>query len=92
MLREDIHGLREITYKGDINLVTEMDMRSERTIVEMLRVAFPDHGVIAEEETKLSNASGYTWIIDHSTAPRIMHMDTPALRCPLRSNMRTKLS
>jgi fructose-1,6-bisphosphatase/inositol monophosphatase family enzyme len=32
MLREDIHGLREITYKGDINLVTEMDMRSERTM------------------------------------------------------------
>jgi fructose-1,6-bisphosphatase/inositol monophosphatase family enzyme len=40
-------------------MVTEMDMRSERTIVEMLRVAFPDHGVVAEE-TKLSNASGYT--------------------------------
>jgi len=64
MLREDIHGLREIIYKGDIDLVTEMDIRSERTIVEMLRVAFPDHGVVAEEETKLSNASGYTWTID----------------------------
>jgi myo-inositol-1(or 4)-monophosphatase len=64
MLREDIHGSRKITYKGDINLVTEMDMRSERTIVEMLLVAFPDHGVVAEEETKLSNDSGYTWIID----------------------------
>ena len=64
ILRDNIHGIREIIYKGDINLVTEMDMRSERTIVEMLRVAFPDHGIIAEEETKLSNASGYTWIID----------------------------
>ncbi len=64
ILRENIHGLREITYKGDINLVTEMDMRSERTIVEMLSVAFPDHGIVAEEETKLNNASVYTWIID----------------------------
>jgi myo-inositol-1(or 4)-monophosphatase len=64
MLRENIHGLREITHKGNINLVTEMDLRSERMIVKMLRVAFPDHGVVAEEETKLSNASGYTWIID----------------------------
>ena len=64
ILRENIHGLREITYKGDINLVTEMDMRSERTIVEMLHGAFPDHGVVAEEETKLCNASGYTWVID----------------------------
>jgi len=64
ILRENIHGLREITYKGDINLVTEMDVRSERTIVEMLHGAFPDHGVVAEEETKLCNASGYTWVID----------------------------
>ena len=64
MLRDNIHGIREIIYKGDINLVTEMDMRSEQTIVEMLRVAFPDHGIVAEEETKLSNASDYTWIID----------------------------
>ena len=64
ILRDNIHGIREIIYKGDINLVTEMDMRSEQTIVEMLRVAFPDHGIVAEEETKLSNASDYTWIID----------------------------
>ena len=64
ILRQNIHGLREITYKGEINLVTEMDMCSERTIVDMLRDAFPDHGVVAEEETKLSNASGYIWIID----------------------------
>jgi len=64
ILRDNIHGIREIIYKGDINLVTEMDMRSERTIVEMLRIAFPEHGIVAEEETKLNNASGYTWIID----------------------------
>ena len=64
VLRENIHGTRQITYKGDINLVTEMDMRSERTIVEILRAAFPDHGIIAEEETKIRNDSGYSWIID----------------------------
>jgi myo-inositol-1(or 4)-monophosphatase len=64
ILRENIHGVREITYKGDINLVTEMDTRSERTIVEMLSASFPDHGVVAEEETTSRNASGYPWIID----------------------------
>jgi len=64
MLRENIHGLLEITSKGDINLVTEMDMHSERMIVKMLRVAFPDHSIVAEDEAKLSNASGHTWIID----------------------------
>ncbi len=64
LLRENINGVHEIAYKGDINLVTEMDTRSERTIVEMLHTSFPDHGVVAEEGTMKDNASDYTWIID----------------------------
>jgi myo-inositol-1(or 4)-monophosphatase len=64
ILKENIHGAREITYKGDINLVTEMDTRSERAVVGILRASFPGHGIIAEEETRITNASGYTWIID----------------------------
>lgn len=64
ILKENIHGAREIAYKGDINLVTEMDTRSERAVVGMLRASFPDHGIVAEEETTITNGSGYTWIID----------------------------
>jgi myo-inositol-1(or 4)-monophosphatase len=64
ILRENINGTREITYKGDINLVTEMDTRSERAVVETLHASFPEHGIIAEEETTIRNESGYTWIID----------------------------
>lgn len=64
LLRENIHGMREITLKGDINLVTEMDTKSERTIVDMLRGYFPDHGILAEEDTRISSTSGFTWIID----------------------------
>ncbi len=64
ILRENIDGIRQISYKGDINLVTEMDMRSERIIVQTLQAAFPDHGVIAEEETLIRNGSDFLWIID----------------------------
>jgi len=64
LLRDNVHGIREITLKGDINLVTEMDMRSERAVVETLLAAFPDHGIIAEEGTRILNGSGFTWIID----------------------------
>ena len=64
LLRDNIHGIREITLKGDINLVTEMDMRSERAVVETLLASFPHHGIIAEEETRILSDSGYTWIID----------------------------
>ncbi len=64
ILKDNIHGSREITFKGDINLATEMDIRSERAIVQLLASAFPDHGFIAEEETRIQNGAGYTWIID----------------------------
>ena len=49
--KENLHGTRAITYKGDTDLTTEMVMRSERAVVEILLASFPDHGIIAEEET-----------------------------------------
>ena len=64
LLRDNIHGIREITLKGDINLATEMDTRSERAVVETLLASFPGHGIIAEEETRIQSDSGFTWIID----------------------------
>jgi myo-inositol-1(or 4)-monophosphatase len=64
ILRDNLQGAREISYKGDINLVTEMDMRSERAAVDVLRASFPEHGIIAEEETCIQSDSGFTWIID----------------------------
>jgi myo-inositol-1(or 4)-monophosphatase len=64
LLKENIHGTREIKHKGEIDLVTEMDTRSERVVVEMLRTAFLDHNIIAEEETNIRNGSDFTWIID----------------------------
>ncbi len=64
ILRDNIQGIREITMKGAINLVTEMDMKSERVVVETLLASFPGHGVIAEEETRIQSGSGFTWIID----------------------------
>lgn len=64
MLRENLSGIRQIVFKGDINLVTEMDRRSEHTIVSTLLDAFPGHGILAEEGTSVRNSSGFTWIID----------------------------
>jgi len=64
ILRENINGHREVRYKGDINLVTEMDIRAERAVVETVLDSFPSHGILAEEETSIRNGSEFTWIID----------------------------
>lgn len=64
LLRENVNGKRSISFKGEINLVTEMDTLSEREVVGILRTAFPGHGIMAEEETTITNGSEFMWIID----------------------------
>jgi myo-inositol-1(or 4)-monophosphatase len=56
---------QRIDYKGAIDLVTDVDRESERCIVEILQRNFPDHAILAEEETdRAGNESEYRWIID----------------------------
>lgn len=64
LLRANINGTRTVSYKGRINLVTEMDRMSEQVIVSTILSAFPDHGILAEEEARIKNSSKFTWIID----------------------------
>jgi myo-inositol-1(or 4)-monophosphatase len=59
------HGTRQsIRYKGEINLVTEVDWRSEAYIMEKIRSAFPDHGILSEESREVKAPSPYRWLVD----------------------------
>lgn len=64
MLQEKIRSSLNIIHKGRINIVTEMDKKSEALITDFLREQFPDHSFIAEEGTKLEGDSGFVWYID----------------------------
>jgi myo-inositol-1(or 4)-monophosphatase len=50
--------------KGRIDPVTDADLASERLIVQALRQAWPDHAIVAEEETRDQDRSGLTWYVD----------------------------
>src|SRR5690606_10409609 len=54
----------DISKKGRINLVTEMDLRSEKLIVESILAKFPDHQILAEEKGVLGGKGPVRWIID----------------------------
>jgi myo-inositol-1(or 4)-monophosphatase len=64
MQRERLWNDHQIEFKGDFDLVTEVDKKSEELIVGMLRDAFPDHDFLAEENDYASTAAGCKWIID----------------------------
>lgn len=64
LLKDNLQGIRQISYKGEIDLATEMDRKSEQAIVECIRGAFPHHGLLAEEGARIESPSGYLWIVD----------------------------
>ena len=55
----------EVHKKSHSDYVSEIDMACERTIIEILREAFPKHQILAEE-TGLTGPenSQYQWVID----------------------------
>ncbi len=64
ILREEFDRPAHITYKGDVDLVTQADKRSEQVIVTRLMKYFPEHSVAAEEGSGRENASEYRWHVD----------------------------
>lgn len=50
--------------EGVNNLVTEADHASEKAILAVIKPAFPDHQILAEESGETAKDSDYKWIID----------------------------
>lgn len=60
----------QVSNKGDIDLVTEADLASEKLIIERIRSYYPRHAILAEESGTTNGpqlvpgASEWKWIID----------------------------
>ena len=54
----------EISHKGVVNLVTEVDLAAEALIVSRIRRAFPTHRILAEEKYSQVRSEGITWVVD----------------------------
>jgi myo-inositol-1(or 4)-monophosphatase len=63
-LLENLNSGFRVSRKGEIDLVTEIDLAAEKMIVSRLREAFPDHGVLAEEEHSRNAEATCKWIVD----------------------------
>lgn len=54
----------EVRYKAPVSPVTEADHASERCIVSVLREAFPEHSVVAEEGSGVRLEGTACWYVD----------------------------
>lgn len=64
MLRENFYVFREVSYKGEVDLVTNFDKLSQQMIFERLSRKFPEHGFLAEEGLDRGKKSDFRWIFD----------------------------
>lgn len=64
VLKQSYGQVKKIEYKGEIDIVTEVDKRSEKLIVDLLSSRFPRHSILAEEGTGSVRPSEFKWVID----------------------------
>ena len=64
-LKKYFNGKFTISNKEGVNnLVTQADFASDKAIREVIKNAFPDHGIVSEESEAKISESEYRWIID----------------------------
>ena len=64
LLKEIFGRKREVYFKGEIDLVTDADLRAEDLIVKTIHARYPEHTIVSEEKQSQTGLSPYKWIID----------------------------
>jgi len=63
---EGLGGNLEIARKGEVDLVTQVDLALQEMMVEAIHQRYPDHSILGEEgtEEKKAKEGEYIWLID----------------------------
>jgi myo-inositol-1(or 4)-monophosphatase len=64
VLLKHYNGKLNVEYKGEIDPVTQADRGSQEAIIKVIKNAFSEHGVLAEEDEISELDNDYCWIID----------------------------
>ena len=64
MVVERFRSEVEVSFKGRANVVTDVDLASERLILDYVADEYPDFGILSEESAPVEGSSPYTWVVD----------------------------
>ena len=62
--RDGYHNIHTIGYKGETDLVTEVDHACEKLLMESILRSFPGHAIITEETGEVKGSAEHCWHID----------------------------
>lgn len=63
-IKSHVGKVKRVHYKGEINVVTDVDKKAEEIVVSTIRKTFPRHSFLAEEKTYAKESPDFRWIID----------------------------
>lgn len=64
LIRDAMGQARPVEHKSAVDLVTDVDRRSQELIVRGIRAAFPQDAVVAEEDDAHRASNGPCWYVD----------------------------
>ena len=64
ILMANFYKEKSMSFKGKGDIVTEIDFKSEKFILDLIKKNFPDHAILSEEKGLVEKTSAYIWIVD----------------------------
>jgi myo-inositol-1(or 4)-monophosphatase len=64
ILMARFHSVKQVSYKGRGNIVTDVDTAVEEEMFSILRGEYPEMALLGEESAAGRGDSGYVWIVD----------------------------
>ena len=64
IVKERFFTEKEVNYKGWANVVTDVDLESEKIILGILNDEYPGFSILAEESDPITKDSEFTWVVD----------------------------
>ncbi|HAA95916.1 MAG TPA: inositol monophosphatase [Dehalococcoidia bacterium] len=64
IIRDRFNSEKEVSFKGRKDIVTDVDLAAEKTILDLLTGEFPEFSILAEESKPVDGDSPYKWVVD----------------------------
>ena len=64
IIRDRFNSEHEVHFKGRSDIVTDVDLAAEKTILDLLTGEFPEFSILAEESKPVDGDSPYKWVVD----------------------------
>ncbi len=64
VLMDNFNEAHRASFKAKSDIITEIDIRSEKLILGSIKENFPDHSILSEERGFTGNDKKYIWIVD----------------------------